>query len=323
MVLRAGATSRSRCRTRRSTALVDALSRYLRGCRAREVAAPCCRATSGRWPASSRCCGASRPSPTRPGGRPSVPDPQELRRRAFAALRELLARLGDRRPLVLSIDDLQWGDVDSAALLAELLRPPDPPGAAAARLLPQRGRGDEPSCSESFAAIAAERRARPRADRELAVEPLTPAEARDLALTLLGREDAGREPGAAADRPGVGGQPVLRRRAGPVISRRPRPDGATRSRRRRLDLDEVLWARIRRLPDEARRLLEVVAVSGRPLGQADACRAAGLGDGRPDGAALLRSAGWSAAAGRASATRSRRTTTASARRSCGHLPPAA
>src|SRR5262249_24089147 len=41
-------------------------------------------------------------------------------------------------------------------------------------------------------------------------------------------------------------------------------------------LHEVLWSRVLRLPEAARRLREVVAVAGRRWRQGDACRAAGV-----------------------------------------------
>lgn len=215
-----------------------------------------------------------------------TPDPQELRRRAFAALRELLARLGDRKPLVLAIDDLQWGDADSAALLIDLLRPPDAPVFLLVAAFRAEDRASGPLLRALLGSSDQARDARLSGVdcRELEVRPLEPAEARVLARDLLGESGP---PGTSA-RDDVleaivresGGNPffvwelVRHVRAGVTHtglelaldeetasgSRPAEQSGATR-----LALDEVLWSRIRRLPDEPRRVLELIAVAGRPL----------------------------------------------------------
>src|SRR6185295_9583493 len=108
-------------------------------------------------------------------------DPQELRQRAFGALTELMARLADRQPLVLAIDDLQWGDADSGALLAKLLGPPDPP--ALLLLASYRSEEADTACLRTL-------RAERLQAREVALGPLPDDDARQLARELLDRDEA-------------------------------------------------------------------------------------------------------------------------------------
>jgi hypothetical protein len=202
-----------------------------------------------------------------PGSSATITDPHELRRRAFAGLRVLLARLGNRRPLVLAIDDLQWGDIDSAALLADLLRPPDPP----VLLLVGSFRSEDVATSP-FLRVFLSSETMPVGAftlQQLLVEPLTATETRALGLRLLERDDP--EAQALVDTVvrESGGNPFfitelvrhLQSRGGLTALAQQQPT---------LSLDQVLWERIARLPHEARHLLEVAAVHGRPLRQTEA-----------------------------------------------------
>jgi predicted ATPase len=54
-------------------------------------------------------------------------DVQEQRKRMFRVLRELMATMAERQPLVLVIDDFQWADPDSLVLLDEIAHPETAP----------------------------------------------------------------------------------------------------------------------------------------------------------------------------------------------------
>jgi serine/threonine protein kinase/tetratricopeptide (TPR) repeat protein len=215
-----------------------------------------------------------------PGGseRELRADPHEVRRLGCSALRELLARLADRGPLVLVLDDLQWGDLDSAQLLLEVLRPPDPP---VLLLIACYRTGAEPT-SAFLRAFLAEQ---PAERREIAVDALTADEAIELARALAERPLSSEEM-----------SPIVRDAAGNpfFIAEFLRFVQQTQSRRpeelgQGLSLERVVMARVQRLSESANRLLEVVAVAGGPVGDTVAIAAARLGEEAQAALAALRS----------------------------------
>jgi tetratricopeptide (TPR) repeat protein len=180
------------------------------------------------------------------------PDSQELRRRAFAALRDVLGVLARTRPLILYIDDLQWGDVDSAIALTELVRPPDPPPL----LLVLSYRTEEAETSALLKTLLPALRAHAagRSMVEIDVGELSFADARRLALQLV--EDT---PGAMTHADAIAresrGSPFFVQE----LARRVAESGEL------LPLDQILQARVAQLPPDARELLELVALTGQPL----------------------------------------------------------
>ena len=267
--------------------LVDALCKYLLTAPRDEVEA----VTPDELGTLSRVFPVLRELPAVKAARPcrAETDALALRRRALTALRALFARLAERRPLALFIDDLQWSDLDSVALLLEMLEPPGAPRL----LLIASYRSDEASSSPALRALLdglRTERGRAVEVRDVPVGELDPEGAEALASALLGASVDGAARGArelreealaiAAEARGnaffitelarwaaqTGGEDGERREGA-------REEAPLAPRPRISDLGALIEARVTRLPEPARRLLEIVVVAGQPLPRPWAARA--------------------------------------------------
>jgi eukaryotic-like serine/threonine-protein kinase len=230
--------------------VIDLLARYLKRLPPNvleEVLPPDVSALVRLFPALREVEGAFR------AGAVEIADLKELRQRAFAALRELLRRLSERRTLVLFIDDLHWGDADSAALLSDLLQPPHPP-----RLLLIACYRTEDATTSPLLHALLKSVALAGADvgvAELPLEGLSPAESERLAIEVSGSAGNLEPARAGAIARDSAGNPLF------ITELVRAPEGATQAS----SLDRLIGDRVSRLDEPARRLLEVVAIAGQPI----------------------------------------------------------
>ncbi len=244
--------------------LIDALSRHLRRLSDRELVGLLPRQV-GLLPRVFPVLGRVEAIARAPARELAGGDPHELRRRVFAALRELLGAIAERQPLVLCIDDFQWADADSRALLSDLGRAPHAPSL----LLLLSARSPQPDL--------------PGQVRELRLDTLGRADALTLANLLLER--------AHLNDPGAGVDLAVEARGHPLyIDELVRHLAGSRTPARRLRLDDAIRARTADLPADARRLLRLVCLAGAPLPQEIVAAAAQLPTGEFHGhVATLRS----------------------------------
>jgi len=211
--------------------------------------------------------------------------PDEQLRRAAGALKDVLRSIAARVPLVLVLDDLQWGDRESAELLREITSGPDAPGVLIVAVYRSGGAERSPFLRELSSAS-------PRELRLVEVGPLSWEEARMLALSRLAASGAAVGVEACADRiasEAEGSPLLLEELVRYARERSPRPEqgGAPPAP----TLAEVLTARLAALPSDARRLLELVAAAGGPLPRRAALDVAELGAGAARALHLLCVAG--------------------------------
>ena len=193
-------------------------------------------------------------------------DAKQVRLRAFNAMKELLSHISKTTPIVMHIDDLQWGDADSATVLMELLSPPNAP----AVILLGSYRSDEIDES-AFLHKWAEHREKtdltPQQD-EIRVGPLSEEQCVALVVARLGQDDGDIRQRAIELHGSTGGNPYLMDQ---LLDSFDPTTGSFNP----MPLNEVIDSRLKKLPADAAALLDVIAVSGQAVSINEVSIAAG------------------------------------------------
>ncbi|MCA9707351.1 MAG: AAA family ATPase, partial [Myxococcales bacterium] len=201
------------------------------------------------------------------GSGPTAADPARIRRQGVTALRQLLEALARHAPLVIAIDDLQWGDVDSAQVLADVMAPPQPP----LLLLGSYRREDEETSDFLRNFLAAQ-----ASHDVISLETLDERDALELARRLVVASSAQVDAVAVAQE--AKGDPfLLVELARYVSSPEPQRSHEPRLPAHGLTVEAVVRARIQHLEAPARRLLEAIVMAAGPVARAVARRAADIG----------------------------------------------
>ncbi len=212
-----------------------------------------------------------------------IADPLEQRLRAFDVCRRLMRNLAKRRPVACFLDDVQWGDADSARMLSGWLH-----GLQHARILVIIGYRSEDVATSPFLAQLLHDPIYARSEvRELDLEPLSPGLATAVARGLIG--DAFPNPTEAAVwiAEESGGNPHLMAELAAAL--KASAEMGVSGQMSDLSLDELVRARVRQLSEAAQRLLRFVSVAGRPLPARVLVSAAELEEGGVHELNLLRS----------------------------------
>lgn len=195
----------------------------------------------------------------------SLLESEQVRRRAFAALGELLKRLADHTPVVIFIDDLQWGDAESAEVLLDALLPPDSPQILFIGSYRTDERDESAFLQEWSRFDNASKHSLP--EHRVSVGPLSLDQCTEMVMSRVGVDNESIRQRARELFDSTGGNPYFLDQLIDCL------DPATGSFSS-IPIHEVIDTKLRKLPEDATKLLDVIAVSGQAIPVSDVNQAA-------------------------------------------------